>query len=191
MFSDLGETCATSVVFPRYSCPHRRRVPRYITGQPGPGEFQESPPNITGCASHTLGSLIATSSRHRHRTDVIETSPSDYEQPHQNKEEYFFTAFMKLAFSAFNGKEYLPKLCVHRFTDEFYDFDHDSLVEFYNSKYSVGSFSCQNLYMDGVSFTNEFYAVSDESKLPHKPFIFKRLNVSSVEHINYLWLVWI
>ena len=42
-------------------------------------------------------------------------------EDYQNKEEYFFTAFMKLAFSAFNGKEYLPKLCVHRFTDEFYD----------------------------------------------------------------------
>jgi len=74
-------------------------------------------------------------------------------------------------------------------TDEFYDVNWAALTEFNNSKYSVGSFSCQNLYINGVSYTNEFYAVSDEAKLPHKPFIFKKLNISSADHINYLWLV--
>lgn len=74
-------------------------------------------------------------------------------------------------------------------TDEFYDINYSALLDFNSSKYSVGSFACQNLYINGVSFTNEFYAVSDEAKLPHKPFIFKRLNVSPADHINYLWLV--
>jgi hypothetical protein len=74
-------------------------------------------------------------------------------------------------------------------TDEFYEFDTQNLISFIKSDKSVGSFYCQNLFLDGVNFTSSFYLVDDYKKLPSKNFIFKKNEVSAVEHLNYLWLV--
>lgn len=74
-------------------------------------------------------------------------------------------------------------------TDEFYEFEHQSLISFINSEKSVASFYCQNLFLDGIYFSNAFYSVDDYKKLPFKNYIFKRSEINAKEHLNYLWLV--
>ncbi len=74
-------------------------------------------------------------------------------------------------------------------TDEFYDLEIDDIRDFYYSNYSVGSFYCQNLYLNGVGYSIPFYATSKLNLLPHKSFAFKKNSINASEHINYLWLV--
>jgi hypothetical protein len=74
-------------------------------------------------------------------------------------------------------------------SDEFYSIDSDELDRFIKSDCSVASFYCQNLFMNGVYASNDFYQTNEIKKLPHKNFIFKKNLVSPIEHLNYLWLV--
>lgn len=74
-------------------------------------------------------------------------------------------------------------------TDEFYDFREGCINEFLMSEFSVASFFCQNLYLNGYYFSNELYKVSSPNKLPQKNFVFKKSKVTAREHLDYLWLV--
>jgi hypothetical protein len=74
-------------------------------------------------------------------------------------------------------------------TDEFFNYKKEELELFIASDKSVGFFYCQNLYFNGVHATPIFYFVDTWNKMPHKGFAFKKNDVESAEHLNYLWLV--
>jgi hypothetical protein len=74
-------------------------------------------------------------------------------------------------------------------TDEFFRLDHQQLLRFWKSSYSVGSLFMQNLYAGGLYGTDSFYATNELEKLPHKRIIFKRSAISPARHLDYCWLV--
>ena len=73
-------------------------------------------------------------------------------------------------------------------TDEFLSYDLDSFDAFVRDEgFSVASFKCQNLYLDGVAVGEK--ETKSTSELPNKIFCFKKSLISAEDHINYLWLV--
>ena len=72
-------------------------------------------------------------------------------------------------------------------SDEFFNYDLESVENFLNSEKSIGYFRCQNLCLDGVRFSTN--SKNSELDVPLAAFVFKKNHIAAENHIDYRWLI--